>query len=556
MEHPTCVSACGALGKYDHARVEAIAGRLMRRPTPVHSDARSILLLDRPAIEWRAGRRRGLGWCEQPWAVDGSGLRSWNDAAAAALAGLGISGRDRFLHTSDANLASVYWHAEKGAVYFASSVDALVSTAAQRLTVDWDCWAAILALGYPLGDRTPFAEIRRLGPATLLRERRGVARTSTERWAWAEHEPRLDLERGAPAVAESIDRAFARLPDGPLVCTLSGGLDSRICLSVLARQGRNGLRAMTVHPDDGLDREARVAAQVAATLGAPHEVVAGTPEEWWPDLELLARRLDYQFVRSPWRVPLLEPLRRLGGTVVDGFAFDTLAAAGDRFFPLETDDPRGGDAAVRGLWRALRNRQVQVHRGPVGFPAHTARALWASARGQFMAASEPLRGNPQRALLTFTQTRGARGVGQTAYAVFGAEMPLATPFLDSEVVRSALSISLASKRGGGLYRAVFNAIDPRMAALPNVGRGAKTQAAAVPRRGDSPPVTSALHASLADGPLTPLLSPGLLASLAGSGGKRPRRGINASIGPVYFHLWHERYRDRLGDCDPVGGWGL
>jgi len=66
---PTLAHACGALGRYDRGRIEAIAAALdLDRPVAVvHEDRQSILALDREPLRW--GRRpmpRGLGWSELP----------------------------------------------------------------------------------------------------------------------------------------------------------------------------------------------------------------------------------------------------------------------------------------------------------------------------------------------------------------------------------------------------------------------------------------------------------------------------------------------------------
>jgi hypothetical protein len=177
--------ACGALGPYDRERVRRIAALLGDAPGPVHEDEGSILLLDREPLTWGTGSERGLGWLEGDLRQLGPGLESREDAAEAGLCGLGLAGRKRFLHTAANGLAPIYWTEEDGAVYFASRIDPLVRSASRRFSIDWDAWASIVAMRYAVGERTPFAEIRRLPHSATLRRRFGRARVEHHRWPWA-----------------------------------------------------------------------------------------------------------------------------------------------------------------------------------------------------------------------------------------------------------------------------------------------------------------------------------------------------------------------------------
>jgi hypothetical protein len=54
----------------------------------------------------------------------------------------------------------------RNATYFASRIDALVKATTGSLSVD--AWAAIFFLRHAIGTRTPFTEVRRLEPFSLL----------------------------------------------------------------------------------------------------------------------------------------------------------------------------------------------------------------------------------------------------------------------------------------------------------------------------------------------------------------------------------------------------
>ena len=180
---------CGALGGYDPELVRDVGRRMTGELSVVHEDGDSILLLDRPPIRWR-GRGRGLAWSENPHSD--RPVRFWKDASRElAACGLVVQGERRRVHSSVSGVAPIYHLAHGNAVYFASRIDPLVRALPRRLTIDWRAWASIFYLRFPLGERTPFLEIKRLRPFSTLEWDDGGQRPSTvqHRWPWSEVEP-------------------------------------------------------------------------------------------------------------------------------------------------------------------------------------------------------------------------------------------------------------------------------------------------------------------------------------------------------------------------------
>jgi hypothetical protein len=194
---------CGALGSFDRTRVERAAEALGGgRLAPVHEDDRSILMLDREPLRWRGEGSEGFGWSFGGLWSDGPG--DWHEAARRGGLGLVIEGRKRFLHSSIDGLLPIYWMEDGRAAYFASRIDPLVRAAPSRLSVDWDAWASIILLRFPLGEHTPFAEIRRLEPFSVLRRRFGRFRGHSPSWPWADIEPTTDLREGTEGVLAGL----------------------------------------------------------------------------------------------------------------------------------------------------------------------------------------------------------------------------------------------------------------------------------------------------------------------------------------------------------------
>ena len=171
----------------------AMAAALSGGMLAVHEDERSILMLDRDPIEWEGEGQHGLAWVEgDVWRGPAA---SWEQASRLGACGLVLSGRRRLVHSSVSGLGRVYWIEEGRATYFATRIDPLVASAPRPLSVDWDAWAAIIALRYPVGTRTPFAEVSRLAPHAAIGRRLG--RTRVER-------PRGRGPRSSPTSASTM----------------------------------------------------------------------------------------------------------------------------------------------------------------------------------------------------------------------------------------------------------------------------------------------------------------------------------------------------------------
>ena len=278
MSRPSRKLACGALGRYDRDQVLAIASGLEGESTIVHEDRGrcSSWIANRSGGRGRAGgASRGANG---PETISGAGIRDWRDAACAAAAcGLVLDGRRSYVHSSVAGMAPVYYMEHDGAVYFATTIDALALASPRRLSVDWEAWAGILTVDFPLGDRTPFAEIRLLRPFSTLEVRWRRARVETSRWPWAEVESNLDVAEGTAAVLDGMRASIARLP--AWADRLSSQRWPR--LPALPRTPfraapQRHLRRSPWTPTRGTDRERQIAAQLAAASGFPHHAVVGS----------------------------------------------------------------------------------------------------------------------------------------------------------------------------------------------------------------------------------------------------------------------------------------
>lgn len=536
--------ACGALGSFRRERVARVAELLGLEPVPVHEDAASILMLDREPVRWQGGRQRGIGWIE----ADARRLppvSDWRGAARGGACGLAIEGRRRMLHSAVNGLAPLYWTEEDGGVYFATRIDPLARTARSPLTIDWEAWAAIIAMRYPLGERTPFAEIRRLPQSATLRRRLGRARVEERRWPWAEVEPGVDFEAAAEGAAAGIRAALA--PAGEIeVCPLSGGRDSRMSFLALALEGRVGAAA-TVPDDEGDTHEEDLAGPVAAAFGVPHDRLRPAAADYPRDWEERARRVEYEFVDHAWLAPLGQRVAGAATPVPDGFGIDVFFSVGRLFYTPETIWASDGRAATRALFGTL--RRYGHPELALGSPFRE--RVRERAQEQFERCNRRFEGHPSQPMLSLYSTRSLRGVASYPTKLLGDRAWTLTPGAADEVVAAALSLSPAVKLERSLYPTVLGILDPVGGALPSTA-DIPRRPPHLQRRRLSAPAREAYRRSLADGPLAPHLSPELRGWLEGPDGQEPSGHLRLGLEAVsLLHAWWRRYRGQLREVDPA-----
>ena len=174
----------------------ALGGRAVRRPR----GRRVVLLLDRPADPLAGAARAGVRLERRPPRqaqrappgrtrhVSSPRAGSWRTASAAACI-----------------RASRAWPRSTTSSTRVPSTSPPASTRSSRpsragYTIDWRAWASIFYLRFPIGERTPFQEVKRLRPFSTLEwdaDRRERRRPSQHRWPWAEVQPTLGLDEGA-----------------------------------------------------------------------------------------------------------------------------------------------------------------------------------------------------------------------------------------------------------------------------------------------------------------------------------------------------------------------
>jgi hypothetical protein len=533
---------CGALGTYDRGRVRAVAAALGQGLAAVHEDEHSILMLDREPLRWTGRHESGLAWLQgSRWRP---GPETWQEAAGRDACGLVLDGRRRFLHSPANGIGPLYWARGRGCLYFASRIDALVRAHPGRLSVDWDAWAAIVVLRYPLAERTPFAEISRLRPFSTLDLRLGRARRRFPRWPWAEVPATRGADDGADEVASLVEGLFASL-EGLDVCPLSGGNDSRMLLSAAVKAGWRPT-ALTVSDDEGARFEEDHAGPVAATLGVPHELVDASAASYSADWLLRAEGVEHQFVDHPWLVPLARRIEGVHSPVPDGFALDTMLKRGVHFYSPETRDRSNPRRASVALFEQLR----RYGDTPLALAKPLREPLLARAKEQFLAEARRFEGHPWQAELSLYTTRTVRGISCYPCGLLGSRAEVLIPGADNELMTAVLAVDPGAKDDDRLYRTVLARLSPAVAQLPSTNESIRGPVSR-PRRWRSPEALAAHRAWLEDGPLAGYVDPRLREWLAAPDGVELSPDLRLGLETIsLFHSWWHRYRDRLRDVDP------
>jgi hypothetical protein len=545
-------AACGALGNVDSERVErmrAAFGRLELPLNPVHEDEHSILLLDREPVSWSGRRARGLGWSEGLAA--GAEPASWKQAAQRlACCGLVIEGQARYVHSSVAGVAPVYYMQDGDATYFASRIDPLVSSspAGRALTIDWEAWAGIFLMTAPLGDRTPFLEVRRLPPFSTLKHQPGAgARQRSSAWPWSD----VTLDEGeatGSGLIEGLRETIAEIPAGPLVCPLSGGWDSRLLLLLAAEREDLRVSAWTLKSTHRGSDETPYARRVAKKLGVPlTQIPRG--RSFWGDQEKMALRCDYQTTHHGWFMPLARRLRGGSHSIIDGLAGGIFVKG--HFVTEEMLQRRTRRERLALLWESLSNaRSISEV-----LSDRASQALTKLALRSWQREARALAGSPAQLSLTAYRTRTLRGISLAPSSILGAEAAVLTPFTDDRVARAALAVSPERKLDGALYRHVFAEVDPEVGALPSTNDAAESPEQPTGNREIKKGALEGFGERLRSTPLREEVDPVVLDSR-----ERLGRILDASKSAhvvralTLLSMWEERYRDRLNEIkSPVSG---
>ncbi|MGP3954519.1 asparagine synthetase B family protein [Nonomuraea sp. 3N208] len=473
---------CGALGRID----TAILGKLTAagpRVRPALQTADAALFSSTPLPPYhRAGDSYAFAWGERrPAAVE-----EWIAVAETYETPGLIGDADKVtLHTGALGLVDVYYVLQGDAVYFSSLIQPLLSLV--PIAIDWAAWASIIQVTFPLGEATPYAEVKRLPGASALVWQHGRVATERRLPRWLRTEP-YESWISPREIVELLDRVYAEYDGRKLLVPVSGGYDSRLLASVAKARGAD-VESWTTSPDDGTDTDIAFARAITKELGIPHRVITQEAADYPQDAMEVARRLEYLTPHHAWYAPFAKEVHGAGRILVDGLAGG----------PLLKNFMVSG-AALEARTQAERSAAV-LGSLSLGAPSQPflskAAAEWMeeTVREQFAAATSMLHGHRAELPLSVLHTRTVRGIARSAVNLVGPEASFAAPFIHPDFFDAALSVGVARKDKGRFYREVLHAANPRVAALPSTNV-VKQPLQRVPLRSTAAPARNYAHSML------------------------------------------------------------
>ncbi|MGN9838505.1 asparagine synthetase B family protein [Nonomuraea sp. H19] len=533
---------CGALGRID----TAILGKLTTagpRVRPALQTAEAALFSSTPLPPYhRAGDAYAFAWGERRPAAAADWI-----TVAETYETPGLIGDDNrvALHAGALGLVDVYYVRQGEAVYFSSLIQPLLSLV--PITIDWSAWASIIQVTFPLGEATPYTEVKRLPGASAVVFEHGRLATERRLPRWLRTEP-YEAWTSPEEIVELLHQVYADYEGRKLLVPVSGGYDSRLLASVAKARGAD-VESWTTSPDDGTDTDIAFAKAITKELGIPHRVITQDAAGYPQDAAEVARRLEYLTPHHAWYAPFAKEVHGAGRILIDGLAGG----------PLLKNFMVSG-AALEARTQAERSAAVlgSLSLGAPSLPfLSKSAAEWIeeSVREQFAAATSMLHGHRAELPLSVLHTRTVRGIARSAVNLVGPEASFAAPFIHPDFFDAALSVGVARKDKGRFYREVLHAANPRVAALPSTNV-VKQPLQRVPLRSTAGPARVYGHRMLetvADR-VPGLLSEELHEVIAGGPDELTRfNGWNDRFwvrGLVLFGLWLSDFENDLADLAP------
>jgi asparagine synthetase B (glutamine-hydrolysing) len=404
-----------------------------------------------PVLAWQSPDQRTA---IVHWGTPGGSI--WADEATGTLNA----------RTSITRVDPVYLAEQPDAVILSDRASWAANVAGRQSAHDPVLIAAMLNLGFALGEHTPYLGVRALaggqsitviaGRLTRSREHHVRSRQSRSRQS-QEYRPSRHAGVAATAaatVAAALIDAVLPLADAtaPVEVSLTGGKDSRLIAAALTA-ARVPFRARTHGAPDHPD--VLVAAAVADRLGIEHIVTAPRPPETVTTDSVLARL-------------------RTSVVVTDGMlsAFENTGSPGA--LPDHIHAGGHGGELLRGGYATYARNPA---RGAVQFRRLTTRRLpllRPAATSAYLAALLPWTARFARAPLAtlddfYLVNRAGRWSAAARQAYLLRER-LVQPFFDDAVVRAARAVPLRARTDGSLYRDLLAELCPGLLGIPLAGR--------------------------------------------------------------------------------------
>lgn len=334
-------------------------------------------------------------------------------------------------------------------------------------------WAEFLWLGYPLGQRTLFKDVRHLEGGTLLHAVTSGGRVRTEisslhTFNFDEVDPPgRPIQSYAVELADLLrtaSRNIARHPEvSKNVISLSGGKDSRAVAFALAREGIPAVAVTCLDERGKADREVPVAQELAAALKLKWHLLR-TPRPSRGEMDRLARMKDgLNAVDMAYMLSFLEQIVSRWGARAVYLTGD----GGDKVFP---------DRRYRKNIRTLEALTDAIICDQVRMPAAQAEAIMRLPQGTLDAELRRILAQYPEQVMDRRQVHYGFSERVHKWICEGEDRARfflwqTTPFFSLSFFRAVMRVPDDLKRHNQLYRKVFSALCPQCDTIPDSNFG-------------------------------------------------------------------------------------
>jgi len=382
------------------------------------------------------------------------------------------------LTTDPLGLSPVYYHIRNGTLVFSSHQLFIRAFLGQDIRPDFPSVLEYLIIGHQIGNRSLLKGVQTLPPGVFLTCANGA--TALNRY-------QVDVGRGSSCTGLSPSQAagvlsdylvskrenYERLSNTPIAGFLSGGWDSRYLLALFADAGRVARTFTTqqrLRRRDFYISEEAIAGDVAAHLRLPNQFVPPTYRDASNMLQR-AEVLDFSTWFHDWAFHMADTVPKGQYLLADGLLGDLLLRGlflDDSLADLMTHGERGGALDV--LHGLLVGGFNTYTRGAGSWE----RILVKSVIKKF---EEALREDVRQELrdiehddfisLFLLRNRSRRGIAPLSRLVFGRVGDVHLPFCDPGFVHLALTLPLAARRDGSVYRELLERARPGLSSIPS-----------------------------------------------------------------------------------------
>jgi hypothetical protein len=202
-----------------------------------------------------------------------------------------------YLVTDKVGVRPLYFWLNDELVVFASALRILEKLPFVPKRMDLRAVTEIVALGTPLADRTPYADIFLLKPAEIVEiTNEGISRSSY--WRWDEIKPEIDSQPIRLATVHDRFQSAIKRRNGNDKATaayLSGGLDSRCIVAALCH---NKVGVRTVNFARPETQDYYFGNEFAEKIGSIHQSIPKEKGDSVPDYSAMMARVLAEFDQS------------------------------------------------------------------------------------------------------------------------------------------------------------------------------------------------------------------------------------------------------------------